>query len=234
MNPLRTIGVRTHWTVVCVLIGAHSAHAISLGESDDFQDGATAGWAGSSTVNIADAGPAGAGDHALQVTGASRFVVHNSSQWTGDYVAAGVTRIRMDVMHQNAFDLDLRLGVASGSWNMGGVGDTYVSSSIANVANDGQWHTIGFDVSSAGLMPSSLNNSAVPDAESALVSVTHLRLLHNHVTDPNDGAYADFRGSSLESGVMFIDNIHATAVPEPSTLLLAAGAAALAARRRGR
>lgn len=84
---------------------ATSAQAISLGQVDDFQDTTTQNWVSGNNnpnppINVLDAGPAGVGDHVLQATAnggsgaGGKLVFFNSVQWTGDYNAAGVNKIR--------------------------------------------------------------------------------------------------------------------------------------------
>src|SRR5574340_117494 len=82
--------------------------ALTIGQIDTFEDGATQGWhvPGPSPVppvNEPNGGPAGAGDAFLRVTATggngpgSKLSVMNASQWTGNYLASGITSIRMDV-----------------------------------------------------------------------------------------------------------------------------------------
>ena len=77
-------------------------------QRDDFQDGTTQGWTtGGANPNpptwVSDGGPEGVGDGFLRVEGngssgaGGNLVAFNSAQWTGDYLAAGVTAIRADL-----------------------------------------------------------------------------------------------------------------------------------------
>jgi hypothetical protein len=187
-------------TLFTVLAGAASAQTITLGQIDNFENLGLNGWGASSvtSTNIADAGPSGAGDNALQVAFARMFVFHNSAQWTGNYIAAGVGRISMDVQHQNAFPLQLRLGIAKGVFGSEGTGDTYVTNYSIAVPNDNQWHHITFDASPADFIATS-GNPGPSNPTAALMGVTHLRILHNPVA-------GDFRGA-FAPGMMRVDNI---------------------------
>jgi hypothetical protein len=200
------------------------AAAVSFNFKNDFEGGTTSGWGGSTTTNVADAGPTGIGDNALLVSSGNRVLTFNTSpDWTGDYAAAGITQLAMDVRHANGFDLSLRIGIANGAFGPNGDGDTYVSASPIVVPNDDGWHHIVFDVSPSAFSPSNANNNPTPSAGAALASLTHLRILHN----PSDG---DFRGAQVPAE-FYLDNIQA--IPEPAGGALAAiAAAALAARRR--
>jgi hypothetical protein len=161
---------------------ARPAAAITLGQVDDFEGGTTQGWTsgGSTTTSIAaNAGPGGAGDDALNVQADNRTVVFNEMQWKGNYIAAGVNQITMDVRHENTFSLQLRIGISNGPFGGQGSGDTYVSASAVAVPNDGAWHNIVFDMAPSAFVPTINNSSASPDAAAALANVTHFRLLHN-------------------------------------------------------
>jgi MYXO-CTERM domain-containing protein len=197
---------------------------------DDFQGGTIQGWLGSPTSNVADEGPGGVGDNALLVSAGNRVVTFNEMQWTGNFTAAGISQIAMDVRHANAnlANLSMRIGIGTdgfvGGGGPNGIGDTYLTAAI-NVPNDDAWHRIVFSVTAADFTPSSSNNNPTPDAAAALADVSHFRILHN----PTDG---DFRGAQAGAD-FYLDNIGV--VPEPTSAALAAAAvAALAARRRKR
>jgi hypothetical protein len=214
---------------VVLSIGGRAA-AVTLGTIDDFQMGTTAGWAGGATLsNAANAGPMGAGDGALSVAATSgRVAIVNTSQWTGDFAAAGIRQIVMDVRHANAFPLQLRIGLASGVVGSGGSGDTYVSADAVAVANDGLWHRVALGLSAADFLPHPANSNPAPSAAAALASVSHFRILHNPA--------ANFLGANGPA-TFFLDNIRA--VPEPAGVCLwVAGMIALGRglgrRRRGR
>jgi hypothetical protein len=213
-------------SVALALSVAGSAEAISLGMVDDFQSGTTAGWGGGApTANVPNAGPAGTGDNAMSVSAASgRVAIVNSAQWTGDYSAAGVTKILLDVRHQNAFDLELRIGMAKGVVGAGGAGDTYVSTVAVPVPNDGLWHRVALGLSPADFIPHTANNNPSPDAAAALANVSHFRILHNPA--------ANFLGANGPA-TFFLDNIRT--IPEPTGIAMAASAlGALSLSRRVR
>ena len=100
-----------------------SAWALSIGQQDNFEDGTTQGWVvalGGAAhprppVNIPSGGPTGAGDNFLFLTAlggqgpGSRLTVINVSQWTGDFIAAGISGVRMDLINLGPTDLNLRL-----------------------------------------------------------------------------------------------------------------------------
>ncbi len=192
--------------------------AITLGASDDFQDGTTAGWNSGPAnptppVNVASGGPAGSTDAYLKLTSTgasgpgSRLVAISGPQWSGNYLAAGVNAITLDVRNLGGTVLSLRLLVE------GPPGSSALSSFANEVAVGGGWQHISFS-----LDPSLLTGAA----GAALASVTQIRLYH--------GATAAFPGPGIVAQ-LGVDNI--SAVPEPAAALtLAVGLAALLVRHR--
>jgi len=195
---------RSGWILsIVVLLTVQPARAITLGQIDDFEDGTTANWftqGGSVTfTNISDAGPMGAGDNALNADVPSRLVITNQMQWTGNYVAAGVTQISMDLRHQYSFPLAMRIGISNGAPGPSGTGDTYVTNYSLAVPDDGQWHHLVFNISAGNFEPSFANTFPSPSAAAALANVTQFRLLHNPTP-------RDFRGE-FAAGTFQIDNV---------------------------
>ena len=101
------------------LAPAGPATALTIGQVDTFDQDAS-GWfvPGPSPTPpqwVASGGPGGAGDGWLQLaatggTGSgSRLAVLNATQWAGDYAAAGIGAIAMDVSNFGPDDLALRL-----------------------------------------------------------------------------------------------------------------------------
>src|SRR5690242_7951348 len=85
-----------------------TARAITAGQVDTFTDGTTAGWAGGDVLQvITGGGPGGAGDNYLQFTSngisgaGSKLATNNSIQWNGNYAAAGVSSISIDMLNPN-------------------------------------------------------------------------------------------------------------------------------------
>ena len=209
---------------LAALLGASAlaapSWAIALGQFDDFQDGTTQGWGSGAAnpnppLNVADVGPAGAGDHVLQITSAGGFgpgsalVASNASQWSGDYTAEQVTMIVAQVNNVGPVGLTLRLA-------FDGAGGRFSTSVGVSVAAGSGWQTIGFPVE-----PGDLTGVGGTDVNATLESVSRLRLLH--------ASSPAFSGDRI-AAQLWVDNL--MAVPEPSTLLLfAAGMVALRALR---
>src|SRR4051812_19699048 len=99
---------------------------VTIGQVDNFGDGTTQNWVinllgmgspPSPPTNVPTGGPAGAGDNYLRLTSTgipdtagSRLVgVNYNHQWNGNYIAAGITAITMDVNNLGTTDLYLHL-----------------------------------------------------------------------------------------------------------------------------
>ena len=85
-------------------------------------------------TNISTGGPAGAGDHYIQLTAdgsnsGGKLTAFNRDQWLGDYLAAGVTAIEVDLLNQSAVTLSIRLAFKNGPGSSGVPG--YLSQSNA-------------------------------------------------------------------------------------------------------
>lgn len=209
---------------------------VSVGNLDDFQDATTQGWVAALGVGlppvppavVADAGPTGAGDFALRLTGTGsplgaggKLVVNNvDSRWIGDYTAAGVGGLVVDVNNPNAVPLTLRVGIDEPP--LVTVGGRWVTDGVVVPAMSG-WVTLVFSLDPADLLP---GDAQAIDASATLANVGVIRLIHSPA--------ANYQGEPI-AGQLDVDDVEA--VPEPSLLLgLLAGGTLLrgmgAARRR--
>jgi hypothetical protein len=204
---------------------AASLPAVTVGQIDTFQDGTTMGWhvPGASPnppANVPNGGPTGAGDAYLQLvaTGVAgpggRLAVLNTSQWTGDYLTAGITAIRMDVNNFGPDDLFLRLLFED--FDMPGPpANLALSANAIFVPANSGWMTILFPIS-----PSDLVVDTFGTVTGALMETDTLRIFHNpQPTFPGPGV-----GIPLVNATLGVDNMSATAaIPEPGTVALLSG-----------
>jgi hypothetical protein len=166
------------------LLVAAAAQAVTSGQTDTFEDGTTGNWTVGAIhpappQNVPDGGPAGAGDNYLFLTAlggngpGSRLAMINAGQWAGDYLAAGVVRISMNVANFGATDLSLRLvfmdPVAGPPTNVA------ITAAVPLLAGSG-WQTAEFAVAPGDLIV------LQGDAVALLGATTELRLFHGEAS----------------------------------------------------
>lgn len=212
-----------------IALGSLSAAslAVTFGQQDNFQDGTVQNWlvnllgqGGGAPPPVNEAGgPGGASDRFMRLTSTGtagaggRLVVINATQWTGNYVDAGVTMIRMDLRNFGPTDLNLRLLFEKA---VGGPPtDIATSTNSVLVPAGSGWVTRWFPIAASDL------TALTGTIGNAITQTTHLRLFHN----PS----ASIPPPPIEAS-LGVDNI--TAVPEPGTLAAVGAGLALLIRRR--
>jgi hypothetical protein len=206
-------------------VGAGRAAATPVPfQLNDFETGTTQGWTngGGATdpSNVTTGGPAGANDNFLRISArggggaGSRLTSFNrASQWTGNYVTAGLTSVEMDLKNLGTSPLVMRIGLQETA------GTRFASTVPFNLPADGLWHHAAFPINAT-----SLTRAGSTAVATALTRINELRIIHS--------VSADFQGDSIATSVG-VDNIRA--VPEPAAAgLLAVAACGLMARRRRR
>jgi len=212
-----------------------TAYCIGIGLTDTFQDGTTNNWfAGGLGLgvfpptppqNVATGGPAGAGDRFLKITAdsptpdtpGSRIVALNVMQWSGNYLASGVSEIAMDLKNLGNTDLTIRLLFENPQGAPPTDEAVTTFGQFLPVGSD--WTHVVFQISPSTLTP------ILGSATTVLSNTTLLRIIDSPT--PTDAV------SIL--GTLGVDNITASSVPEPNTLLLSAiGLVALACVYRQR
>ena len=217
--------------LLCLLPPA-LARAASLGQLDDFDDIAlplqnwqmgVASVTEARMANIADGGPAGAGDAYLEVTaatdgslpfGGNRLTFFNRVQWTGDFSAAGITAIAMDLKNFSTTEiLNMRLAINGGFGPSSSVtGGVFTSSTSVSLGIGGGWTRAVFSLSPGDLIAISGGvggNTAGNDVAATLANVEELRLLNS---------VADSWSGQPVTATLGVDNI--AAVPLPPALAL--------------
>lgn len=225
---------RAHVLIAAALLGAMALPATAapvLGQADTFEDGTTEGWASGALhpvppTTVATGGPAGTGDAYLllqaiggpELSGGAtvpggRLSVRNSVQWAGDYAAAGISALVMDVNNFGPSDLSLRILLEAG-----GTPPTDIawSTTPALLPAGSGWRRVLFPIADGDL--------AAPPGDSvgaARADVSAIRLFH--------GTTSAFPGEPVLV-TLGIDNI--TAVPLPAAAWSMAFAWGLLSRRR--
>lgn len=199
--------------VLSMAAGTRAQAGIVVGQVDDFEDGTTQNWTvgilgathPAPPKNIASGGPRGDNDNYLKLTAVgglgagNRLVAINLAQWTGDYSAAGVGVISMDLLNLGSTDVTIRLFLENPQFAP--PTDAAVTNGVFLAAGSG-WTRASFWVT-----PSALT-SLSGDIDTLLSNVTALRIIQN--PDPN------FPGPEIVAS-LGVDNISAAA-PEPGTL----------------
>lgn len=190
------------WLGLGILALPSMAHAVTSGQIDTFEDGTPMAWeegpiSPNPPVNVPTGGPAGAGDHYLSNSSSGEFAapggkmtMNNLGQWTGDYVAAGVTSLRMEVANFGSTPLYIRVALQ-------GISGQYCSTLPFVLPADGQWRTATFGLNASELTAVALN---VP-LSTLLTNITMLRVLSAQ-SGPS------FHGDEV-AGVLGVDNLRA-------------------------
>jgi hypothetical protein len=195
-------------------------YAVTIGQVDNFEDGTTQNWVinllgmgspppSTLPVNVPTGGPAGAGDNYLRLTstgsdgaGGRLVGIQYQHQWAGNYLAAGITAIRMDVQNFGQTDLYLRLLFADPL--NGPPQNEAVSTTPVFLPVGSGWRSVTFPVGTSFLTPD------VGSVAAALTNATEFRIYNN----------AGLGLPSRVAGSLGVDNITATVIPEPATWTL--------------
>jgi autotransporter-associated beta strand protein len=198
------------WFAIAVAFAvSRSAHgSITVGQVDTFQDGTAENWlGGASPMNIDDGGPMGSGDAYLQISsgtfgGKNHLLTYNQMQWTGNYTAAGVAGIGMNLRNFGDSTLPIRITIRDSTGGRSTPG--YSSTNAFMLPADGQWHTAQFFLSAADLTAVSPFGLPADPLSTVLANVEDFRLL--------SAAQPAIIGDFVD-GQIGIDNI--TALPAP-------------------
>jgi hypothetical protein len=202
-----------------------SSAQIAARFTNNFEDGTTQGWAinllgmgappaAALPTNIATGGPAGAGDHFLQLTSlggggaGSRLMALNPAGWGGNYLTAGIKSIRLNAINLGTTDLALRFAFEDPTT---GPPTNIAMSAQAQMLTAGSgWQSLEFPLYGSTGMAALLGT-----VNGALSATTVVRLFHSPTFELPPTAIAAQLG---------VDNITASVsvVPEPSTFALLA------------
>lgn len=224
LHARRSRGIRAGVLVALGLAWTAAASAITVGQLDTFQNGTTLQWVdalgGAISPNpptvVANAGPGGAGDFALRITGTGsvagpggRLVANTiQARWIGNYLSAGINGVMLDLRNQSAVDLTIRVAVDGPA--IGATGGRWVSQGVVVPSGSG-WRTLTFSLLSGDLLP---GDFAATSATTTLSDVAVLRVMHAPV--------AGWVGAP-QLGQLDIDNIEALPEPTIGLVLLVGG-----------
>ena len=204
------------YATAAVLLLHCSVFAVTIGQIQTFDDphnwvrGAGPVVGAPTPLPVELGGPGGPSDPYLQIaaTGTSgpgsRIGAQNLGDWSGDYIAAGVNRIRMDVRNFSTTD-DLLLRLLFVDFGAMGPSNVAMTDRVEVPAGSG-WQSIEFDITPSSLI------TILGSASGALQNTDEFRIVHN----PGD----TFIPGSVPAvtATLGVDNINA--VPEPSSAAL--------------
>jgi hypothetical protein len=212
-----------------------AAGAIVVGHMDTFSTDGAAGWMNGANANtpptvVASGGPLGSGDGYLSLITSgshntqSRLVTFNSSSnWTGNYLSAGVAAIEMDLKNfGDAFGSPVTLEIRFAIKEAVGSAPGYSTKVSFAIEADGKWHHIRFSLAPEDLV--AIGEPTLTLSE-LLANPAEVRILHS--IEP--AVKGDLVNGLVTVG---IDNIQV--VPEPSTALILLIAVSLATARSRR
>jgi PEP-CTERM motif len=214
-------------TAGCLLLPSAAAADPVIFQVDTFEGGSQGWFTGGPMVppqpaTVVSGGPTGNFMLLTAVGGIgpnSRLSVLNESQWTGNYIAAGVNLITMDLNNFGATDLYLRIVFEDPMF--GPPSNVAFSTAPVFLAAGSGWTSVSFLVGADSLTP------GLGTVNAALTGATAIRIYHS----PNPGVPNPVFPIPPITAQLGVDNIQAAAVPEPTTmLLLATGLVGIAAK----
>lgn len=212
MNLRGTLLISIASSMLCLA----PARAIVNGQFDTFEDGTSEFWGyGLGDWLVKPGGPGGMSDNYMELFAdgsgfQGKFVAFNRSQWLGNYTAAQVNAIEMDIKAFSivgAPNVNMRLAFRSST---AGGSPGYVTTFAATITADGQWHHAVFRFSTLTAV------GVPPPLATVLAGPAEVRIMNS--TSPNT-----VTGDNV-AGFLGIDNIHAfTDVSILSTTRLSGG-----------
>ena len=206
--PIGKLFCLTLSAIVGIAIAPRDTRAITPGQLDRFDNGTTQNWQfghGFPTL-VSGGGPGGPADSFIKMSAgtgglALNLIIFNDNQWTGNYTAAGVTQIDMDLQNPSTVPLTMRVVLKTGLGQTPG----WCSTTGFALPADGAWHHASFLLDTADMTP--INSP--PPLATLLTNVGDLRIL--------DASSPTITGDPV-TAAFGVDNIQA--VPEPATVFM--------------
>jgi hypothetical protein len=185
------------------LLIASQVTAVTLDQVDDFQnpDDGEAGWRGgigfTTQQRRASGGPDGDGDAYLRVTTRRyHLATKNTDQWSGDYLAAGIAAIEMDLRYVIPTDDTVEMRIL-----LFGPGGAFASANLTEPISTEAWERYRFGLTAADLIHVTGGTGNLSDT----LSDVRKLLIRNDRAEPTlPGEHPPHITATLG-----IDNIHA-------------------------
>ena len=200
--------------ILAGLLALVPAHAIEVGQIDDFENASAFGWttghAGDpndpNTISLeTDCGDQGAGDDCLRIfsnggnDSGSRLATINDSRWTGDYLATGVGGMHLRVQNISATNTTLEIRVAVQGFDVQGTRRKRVTRDRLIVER-----FAGYVEGSIRIGPRQMLTGTNADNEAILRTVNRVWLFHNPAGTP--APTSGVRAIALFDDIMAIDD----------------------------
>ncbi len=214
--------------IVLSLLIASQATAVTYDQVDDFQDpdDGIASWSGTRGFQqrVATGGPDGAGDAYLRVTTRRyHLATKNTDQWAGNYLAAGIGAIEMDLKYiipgPGADAVEIRILLF-------GPGGAFASANLTDPISTDAWERYRFGLTAADLVHVT---GGTGDLTDTLTDVIKLLIRHDFADPKVPGDHPPHVTATLG-----IDNIHAVPVSEPAGIDIKPGSDSNAVNPLGR
>jgi len=152
-----------------------------------------------------------------------------TAEWTGDYLSAGITEVRLDIANMSEFDtLNLRVAIGNRASPMQSGGTWWVSSAPITIPTSSGWAQVSISLKEADLVRvgNEMGELGTDTYAETFSDVRNIRLLSANL--PLGAIGDEFIGT------VAMDNISLIAVPEPCSAMLLGMCVGLGLLRRRR
>ena len=152
-----------------------------MNQVDSFQ-GSADNW--NNGIVVSDGGPTGDGDNFLELSSGPmglkpRLITLNQMQWTGDFAAAGVGSLTMELKNFGTTALPRRVTIRDVAGNSSVPG--YSTTNPFMLPADGQWHLAEFNLTAADMTAVNPSGGTIDPFSYVLMNVAEFRILSSTV-----------------------------------------------------
>ncbi len=152
-----------------------------MNQVDSFQ-GSADNW--NNGIVVSDGGPTGDGDNFLELSSGPmglkpRLITLNQMQWTGDFAAAGIGSLTMELKNFGTTSLPMRMTIRDVAGNSSVPG--YSTTDPYMLPADGQWHLAEFNLTAADMTAVNPSGGTIDPFSYVLMNVAEFRILSSTV-----------------------------------------------------